>query len=199
MSRFGSGGALSRRVDYTGQVDTVYLGAWRRETLLACGGFDEMLVRNQDDELNLRLKRSGGMIWQSSAIRSYYEPRDSYRALFRQFFQYGYWKVPVMRKHRLPASPRQVAPFLFVSAIFLLALGALASTALQMLFVAVLGTYFACITAASGSLVNPRRGLRIGGALTCMHFGYGLGFGRGLLDFLVLRRGPNAHAAQLTR
>lgn len=199
MSRFGSGGALSRSVDYTGQVDTVYLGAWRRETLLACGGFDETLVRNQDDELNLRLKRTGGKIWQSSAIRSYYEPRDSYGSLFRQFHQYGYWKVPVIRKHRLPASPRQLAPFLFVSAICVLAFGALASTALQMLFGAVLGTYLAGIAAASGLLANPWRGLRVAGALICMHFGYGLGFGRGLLDFVVLRRGPHAQAVRLTR
>jgi glycosyltransferase involved in cell wall biosynthesis len=199
MSRFGSGGALSRSVDYTGAVDTVYLGAWRRETLIASGGFDEGLVRNQDDELNLRLKRGGGRIWQSAAIRSYYVPRDSYGALFRQFHQYGYWKVPVIRKHRLPASPRQLAPFLFVSFVCLLALGALASPAFRVLFAGVLGSYLLGVAIASGALVRPRHGIRVAAGLMCMHFGYGIGFGRGLLDIIILRRGPRAQAAQLTR
>jgi succinoglycan biosynthesis protein ExoA len=199
MSRFGSGGALSRNVDYTGPVDTVYLGSWLRETLLAAGGFDEALVRNQDDELNLRLKRAGGQIWQSADIRSYYVPRDSYGALFRQFHQYGYWKVPVIRKHRLPASPRQLAPFLFVATFSLLGLGSLVNSIAQLLFAALLVAYLLGIAAASGILAIPRRGMRVSAALICMHFGYGFGFGRGLLDFIVLRRGPSAQAARLTR
>ncbi|MDE2147333.1 MAG: glycosyltransferase, partial [Burkholderiales bacterium] len=62
-SRFGSGGAASRRIDFTGAVDTVYLGAWRRDELLRLGGFDERLVRNQDDELALRITRGGGLVW----------------------------------------------------------------------------------------------------------------------------------------
>ena len=73
-SAFGSGGAKSRRTDYTGSVDTVYLGAWWRVDLMALGGFDEDLVRNQDDELCLRIRHSGGTVWQSAAIRSCYIP-----------------------------------------------------------------------------------------------------------------------------
>ena len=141
QSRFGSGGAASRRVDFSGPVDTVYLGAWRREELLRLGGFDESLVRNQDDELSLRIVRAGGGVWQSATIQSCYTPRGSFVALFRQFYQYGYWKVPVIRKHRLPASPRHLAPFAFVASLVGLALLAPWSMLAQGALAAVLVVY----------------------------------------------------------
>lgn len=199
MSRLGSGGALSRDTSYTGPVDTVYLGTWLRETLLAADGFDETLVRNEDDELNLRLKRAGGVIWQDAAIRSYYIPRNSYRALSRQFGQYGYWKVPVIRKHRLPASPRQVAPFLFLVAVFALAVVWIIYPLAGWLLGALVFVYLSGVLGASNVLARPFHGSRVAKAMFCMHLGYGLGFARGLLDFLLLRREPAARATQLTR
>ncbi len=124
-SRFSTGGARFHDVSYRGWTDTVPYGCWRKSTLLRIGLFDEGLVRNQDDELNLRLLRSGGRIWQDPEIRSWYSPRPKLRALFRQYFQYGYWKVAVIRKHRLPASWRHLVPVLFVLANIVLAVGLL--------------------------------------------------------------------------
>ena len=199
-SRFGSGGAASRRVDYSGEVDTVYLGAWRREELLDLGGFDEALVRNQDDELNLRIVRNGGHVWQSAAIRSWYTPRGSFKALFRQFYQYGYWKVPVIRKHRLPASPRHLAPVAFVGLLALLALGAPWWAPAAWALAGLAGFYAAVALAAALSAASSvAQAPAIALAYACMHFGYGLGFGRGLLDFLLLRRAPGSAATRLTR
>jgi len=115
-SRFSTGGARFHDDGYTGYVDTVTYGCWRKETLLKLGLFDEQLVRNQDDELNLRLIRSGGKIWQSSGIVSWYRPRATLSALFRQYFQYGFWKVRVIRKHKIPGSWRHLIPGTFVLA-----------------------------------------------------------------------------------
>ncbi|MEP7353431.1 MAG: glycosyltransferase family 2 protein, partial [Acidobacteriota bacterium] len=115
-SRFACGGARFHDGDYEGYVDTVPYGCWHRETFDKIGLFDEALVRNQDDEFNLRLTRAGGKIWQSSAIRSWYSPRAAIGPLFRQYFQYGFWKVAVVRKHRLPASWRHLIPAGFVAA-----------------------------------------------------------------------------------
>src|SRR5262249_47627952 len=109
-SRFSTGGAKFHDERYEGYVDTVTYGCWHKSTLERLGLFDETLARNQDDELNLRLVRAGGKIWQSAAVVSWYRPRSSISALCRQYFQYGFWKVAVIRKHVLPASWRHLAP-----------------------------------------------------------------------------------------
>jgi succinoglycan biosynthesis protein ExoA len=203
QSRFGSGGAASRRHDYSGPVDTVYLGAWRRETLLALGGFDEALVRNQDDELNLRITRQGGKVWQSSSIRSRYTPRASLVALCRQFHQYGYWKIPVLQKHRLPAAVRHVAPFCFLVLLVALAIAAPFSRASAAVLAVLVGVYgvaalvFAWRAGASKSTAVDVPA--VAAALVCMHVGYASGFGRGIWDFVVLRRHADAAMKRLTR
>lgn len=202
-SRFGSGGAASRRAGHDGPVDTVYLGCWRRADLLALGGFDEALVRNQDDELALRIVRSGGQVWQSPAIRSWYAPRASFQALFRQFFQYGYWKVAVIRKHRLPASPRHLVPFLLVAVLAVLFLASLVWPPAALPLLVLMLLYGGAALQQAARLAQPwpdlRETLGIAGAFVCMHFGYGLGFGQALFDTLVLRRPPGAVATRLTR
>jgi glycosyltransferase involved in cell wall biosynthesis len=202
QSRFGSGGAASRRRDFSGPVDTVYLGAWRRRQLLALGGFDESLVRNQDDELNLRIVRSGGSVWQSSTIRSVYSPRGSLAALFRQFHQYGYWKIPVLQKHHVPASARHVGPFGFLLVLLLLAAASPFSLAAALAFAGLAGGYLVAAMwfarrATSGGRLKETVAVAL--AFGCMHFGYASGFGRGIWDFVVLRRKPGASMTRLTR
>lgn len=202
-SRFGSGGAASRRPDLEGEVDTVYLGAWRRTDLQRLGGFDPALVRNQDDELALRIVRGGGRVWQSARIRSWYTPRGSFSALFRQFWQYGYWKVAVIRKHRLPASPRHLVPFAFVAVLAVLAATGLVWAPARTALMAVLGVYALAALGSAAIMARPwsepLQWLGIAAASACMHAGYGLGFARGLWDFAVVRRAPGATATRLTR
>src|SRR5436190_10646704 len=118
-SAFAVGGARSHKTDYEGYVDTVIYGCWKKSVFERVGYFDEELVRNQDDEHNLRLIRAGGKIYQSPRIRSWYHVRGSLTALFRQYMQYGYWKALVIRKHRIPASFRHLVPGLFVGCLCL--------------------------------------------------------------------------------
>ena len=107
---FACGGARFHDARYEGYVDTVPYGCWRKSTFERLGGFDERLTRNQDDELNLRIISAGGKIWQSPMIQSWYRPRKNLTALFQQYFQYGFWKIAVIRKHRRPASWRHLIP-----------------------------------------------------------------------------------------
>jgi succinoglycan biosynthesis protein ExoA len=123
---FASGGAKFRDPRYEGPVDTVTYGCWRKSTLERIGMFDETLVRSQDDELNRRLVSNGGKVWQSPKIISWYRPRNTLSALAWQYFQYGFWKVAVIRKHRRLASWRNLVPgsCLFAGVVLLLGAGA---------------------------------------------------------------------------
>ncbi|MEY3680933.1 MAG: Poly-beta,6-N-acetyl-D-glucosamine synthase, partial [Actinomycetota bacterium] len=91
-SPFGMGGAKFHSGGAEGPVDTVYLGVFRRAAIEAVGLFDETLARNQDYELNIRLRKSGGTVWFDPALHVTYRPRPTLRALARQYAEYGAWK-----------------------------------------------------------------------------------------------------------
>ncbi len=193
------GGARSRDLRYEGEVDTVYLGCWPRPVLDRVGLFDEALVRNQDDEHNLRLRRHGGRIWQSPAIRSTYRPRDSLRHLFAQQRQYGYWRPFVLRKHGQPGAPRQLVPAAFVAAVAgSVALAAWTAVPLVALAVAYAGYLALASAAAAQAAMEWALVPRLPATIAAFHFGYGLGTWRGLWD-VARSRQPSAHFARITR
>lgn len=201
-SFFAVGGARFHDVNYEGYVDTITYGCWYRDTLFKIGLFDEELVRNQDDELNLRLIRAGGKIWQSTRIKSWYHPRSSLQGLFWQYLQYGYWKVRVIQKHRLPAAWRHLAPglFIFFALVNLILLPWV--TWAPSLLLAQIGIYcLASMTAAFNTA--KKEGWKLFPIMplvfACFHFGYGLGFLKGLMDFFILRRSPSRKMEVLTR
>lgn len=206
-SPFCAGGARSRDVHHDGPVDTVAYGCWRRETLLAIGLFDEELVRNQDDELNLRLSRAGCRIHQSTAIVSWYRPRSSPTALFRQQLQYGYWKVRVIRKHRLPASWRHLVPAAWVASLGLLTpLAAIDSPIAALagpLLTAELALYGSATLLATLAATASSRKLCYAPALPLLfalcHLGYGAGFLAGMADSLRRQRRASRSFTGLSR
>ena len=202
QSRWVAGGALSRRLDHEGRADTVYLGSWPRRSFERFGGFDEALVRNQDDEHNLRIVKGGGCVWQSARIRSGYRPRAHWSQVFRQYLQYGYWKPFVMKKHGQAASIRQAVPGGFVAVLALAALVALAGRTLWPL-AALVGAYALCVlamtaaVARAGSLPLPVL-LRVPAVIAAYHVGYGIGSLIGWWDAWRHGRG-RARFARLTR
>lgn len=202
-SPFSSGGAGSHRPEYEGPIDTVYLGCWYKKTLLRLGLFDEGLVRNQDDELNLRLIRSGGTIWQSPSIRSWYYPRASLLALFKQYMQYGYWKVRVIQKHRIPASIRHLVPGGFVGMLLVLSILSLAFLWARLSLFGLISLYLCANFGASLITCRQPANWKYIPAMPLVfaayHFGYGWGFLRGVFDFLLLQRGGRAAYEKITR
>ena len=203
QSPFSSGGARSHDIHFEGEVDSVYLGCWYKSTLMDIGLFDEELVRNQDDELNLRLVRQGLTVWQSPAIKSFYFPRSSLFQLFKQYSQYGYWKVRVIQKHHLPASMRHLVPSLFV---ILLAISAILSPFSKMaftIFIASTSLYLSINIIVSiitcKKFENIKYLFAIPFIFICFHFGYGWGFLRGIWDFIILKQSSNSKYQKLTR
>jgi len=218
-SPFSVGGASWHSIDYEGPAGTVFGGFYRREVFDRIGLFDEEMVRNQDDELNFRLELAGGTIWQSRAIRSWYWPRSTLSGLFRQYEQYGYWKVRVMQKHGRTPALRHYVPAAFVLGLAvpafvavaagLASLGTLSPTlgraavAAAAVLVVELVSYLVVLAIASVTTAK-----RFGWDLlpilpltfACYHVSYGVGFLRGLIDFGLPRRtaAPTA-MSQLTR
>ena len=102
-SRFHTGGGAA-------SVDTVYLGAFRKQALIAVGGFDERFIRAQDWELNYRLRQAGGKIFFDPRLHVTYRPRSSVKALAKQYFEYGRWRRVVSRRHQGTINYRYLAP-----------------------------------------------------------------------------------------
>lgn len=183
-SPFSVGNAQFHFAEFEGEVDTVTYGFWRKDTLERLRGFDEQLVRNQDDELNLRIREAGGTIWQSPRIRSWYIPRHRLRDLFQQYFQYGFWKVAVIRKHRKPASLRHLVPGAFLG--FLLLCTILAPwSRLAWVAGAVSITAYLLFLLAGSISISVKKGWKVFPllplAIATFHFGYGIGFLTGML------------------
>ena len=214
-SPFSVGGARFHDTNHQGYVDTVTYGCWPRSTFEKFGLFDEELVRNQDDEHNLRIIRGGGKVYQSPNIKSWYQPRGSLGALFKQYMQYGYWKVRVIQKHKHPASWRHLVPAAFLLVLMLLfllsafcfpwpvkSLAYFTGLLSAFCFLSLLSAYALALITAS-LLTAAKAGWNLLPVLpvvfACYHFGYGLGFLRGVLDFVILHRGASASFAKLTR
>jgi succinoglycan biosynthesis protein ExoA len=175
-SPFGAGGAAYRSGTEPGPVDTVYLGVFRREALVAVGGFHPGMTRNQDAELNLRLAAAGFQVWFEPELSVSYHPRETLRGLASQYHQYGRWRRVTAGLHGGSLRARQLAaPSLVV--------GLLGSVVLALVTgwwwppVVAIGGYAVAVLAA-GAAAAPRPGLavRTALALATMHLAWGLGF-----------------------
>ena len=190
-SPFGVGGSAFRTVvDKTMLVDTVPFPAYTRRAIDIAGPFDEDLVRNQDDEYNYRLRKLGARILLASDVRSDYYSRTSLRSLWRQYYQYGFYKVRVMQKHVLQMQLRHFVPPAFV--LFLIGGLLLSPVSLwvQRVWLLVLLTY-ALATLLASAATAKRTGCQpwlLPVAFPILHLSYGSGFLAGLLVFAMRRR-----------
>jgi succinoglycan biosynthesis protein ExoA len=161
------------------ETDTVTFGAFRPEAFARAGLFDESLVRNQDDEFNLRLRRAGGRIVLDPEITVMYRPRGSIRRVWRQYFEYGLWKVPVMVKHRRVLTLRSMAPpaFMLGTAVLLAGIRYPAARRLLLLQWSVYGS--AALLFGIRSLREREEPMellpRVLAAFPAFHLGYGSG------------------------
>ena len=192
QSPIAVGGASSHDLKFEGPLDSVWGGFYDREVFDRVGVFDEELVRNQDDELNYRVTRAGGTIWQSPSIRYTYICRDSIPLLFKQYSQYGYWKVRVIQKHRMPASARHLVPGVFVGTVGLLGLAAVFSSVARYGLLVIIALY-AALLGGTALWISWREKswntfLVLPLVLGTFHVAYGVGFLEGVWDFMVLKK-----------
>jgi len=166
-SRFHTGGEA-------GEVDTVYLGAFRREALLAIGGFDERFTRAQDWELNFRLRENGGLVYFDPRLHVTYRPRSTVKALAKQYFEYGRWRRVVSRRHSGTINYRYLAPPIAVAGFTLSVLLGLLIHPVLLLPAAIYLFFIAIASVKIGSSLLEIALLLV--VLPTMHFSWGAGF-----------------------
>jgi succinoglycan biosynthesis protein ExoA len=186
-SEFGVGGSAFRTVrDRAMLTDTVAFPAYTRAIIDKAGPYDVELVRNQDDEYNYRLRELRAKILLTPDIQSKYHSRNSLRALCRQYYQYGFYKVRVMQKHPYQMRPRQFVPPLFVAGVIGGAvLGAIIPVVLQ-LWAGALILYTIVNVGFSAHLASQHGWSHLPRLLSVfltLHMSYGLGFLAGLVRF----------------
>lgn len=166
-SRFHTGGEA-------GEVDTVYLGAFRREAITAAGGFDERYTRAQDWELNYRLRKNGGLIYFDPRLQVTYRPRPNLRKLAKQYFQYGTWRRVVSRSHSGTINLRYLAPpVTLLGSLF----SAIAGTLLHPFLYLPLAVYGLFIGVSAALIARSlREFLTLLAVIPTMHFAWGAGF-----------------------
>ncbi|MDU5108612.1 glycosyltransferase family 2 protein [Clostridium sp.] len=187
---FGVGNALFRYSDKEAFVDTVGFGAYDRNFIIDIGLFDEELVRNQDDELNFRVQKSGKKILLNPKIKLTYYSRGDFKKLWRQYYQYGFWKVRVIQKHNKPASVRHLIPLVFV--LFLL-FGGIASIFSKLILGGYLLTIllYLILDTIFSIKISKKKSFKLLPYLfitfPILHISYGIGFILGLFNFYIFK------------
>jgi succinoglycan biosynthesis protein ExoA len=194
---FGPGTARFRFARRREEVDTVYLGAFPRRVFLRHGGFNEELVRNQDYELNYRIRQGGGKVVVDPTVRSSYRTRPTLGALWRQYSSYGFWKVAMLRQHPRSLRPRQLAAPLLVLLVLATVATALAAFAWPQLTVArralvAVAALYGTANLGVSLWVAARRGWRLLPLLPIVFSIFHLAWGTGFLWGLARTLAPTA-------
>ncbi|MCF8368468.1 MAG: glycosyltransferase family 2 protein [Bacteroidales bacterium] len=178
------------------KVDTVPFGCYKREVFDKIGLFDEELTRNQDDEFNARLVRSGGSIYLLPEVKIKYFARENFSKMSKMFYQYGLFKPLVNKKVGAPATIRQFAPITLLT--FFIATGILSffSGIFQIILLAGALTYLLPVTLISIiESYKHKEGISFGFSLLLafpiIHFSYGWGYLEGVIRFVVLGKTKN--------
>lgn len=199
-SPFGVGNAHFRTADRDGYVDTVGFPAYKKEVFEKVGLFNESLTRNQDDEFNYRVTKSGYKIYLNRKIKSEYFVRGDFSKLFHQYYQYGFWKVFVNKIHGTVTTTRQLIPPVFVS---FLAIGFLISWLswfLAGMYVGIILLYLvAAVFFAAKQSTSAIESFRIVYAFMILHIAYGAGYLSALWQVAILGKKPDSKVEKLTR
>jgi glycosyltransferase involved in cell wall biosynthesis len=182
-SPLGVGGADYRSAEREGFVDTVFCGAFRRRVFETVGMFDPGAITNEDAELNQRILAAGGRVYLSRDIVAHYYPRDSFRALAKQYFRYGKGRARTLLKHKTFPTPRPLVPFLSL-------LGGAALLTISTLRPLRLPAFagYGLVCAIEALRVGRKAGLDalpvVWAIFPVLHVSHGVGFAAGLVHYL---------------
>lgn len=200
-SKFGVGFNNFRTITNDVFVDTVTPPAFRKSIFDELGYFDERLTRNQDDDFSYRIIKEGYKILLKSNISFQYFVRASFSKLFKQYRQYGYWKVFVNKKHKTVTTLRQLFPLFFLISILLFPILIMINSKFSYPFLLELTTYVV-LNFIFSLKTNGLNFIHIFKQMyTCfiLHISYGFGYLEGIIDFLILNTNPSGKNETLSR
>lgn len=200
-TKFGIGFSNKRLFSKDTYADTVGSPSFRREIFDEIGFFDEVLTRNQDDDFSFRLTKHKYKILLKANIWMKYKVRASFNMLFRQYKQYGYWKVFVNKKHKTVTTLRQLFPMIFIVSFCLLTLLSFVSPfffyllIIKLFLYTTLNLFFSFIDNGFNftDLVKQMYTYLI------LHISYGSGYLEGIYDFVLFNKSPNKKNEKLSR
>jgi cellulose synthase/poly-beta-1,6-N-acetylglucosamine synthase-like glycosyltransferase len=196
-SKFGVGIGNVHSLTKSSFTDTAGAPIFKKSIFNEVGLFDEELVRNQDDEMSYRITNAGYKIYTTIDTKAKYTVRNKINNVFKQYFQYGYWKVYVNVKHRTITTVRQIFPLLFVMFLFLFGISSCFLKVFPIYLIAILIYIVIATSSSKGNSLLQK--LKITSIIFIIHLGYGLGYAEGILHFILLRRDPSENAKKLTR
>ena len=173
-SKLGVGSSKFHTGGSAGESETVYLGTFKKSAVLAVGGFDERYIRAQDWELNYRLRKNGGLIWFDPRLVVTYRPRNTFRKLAKQYFQYGRWRRVITRQHQNTTNFRYLAPPI---AVLIILLSVFFAVLLDPVLITPVMIYLASLIAGGifiGKKITDK--LLMPFVLATMHLSWGIGF-----------------------
>jgi succinoglycan biosynthesis protein ExoA len=177
-SRFGVGGSVYSDRRERAFVDTVQGGVYRRSALADVGGFAETMLVGEDEECNWRLRRAGYDIVLDVGLRFRYTTRSSWKALYRQYRNYGLSRVRVVTAHPDFARPRHFIPSLFLAGVSALLVGSIFSERARAALVVAVASYSTGAFAAATAVTRDGdRSLSpyVAACFAAQHAGYGIG------------------------
>lgn len=199
----GIGNAMHHFANFKGYTEGAPFPAFRREVFSKVGYFDENFVRNEDDEFNYRIIQAGGKIFVSPVVKSVYFVRGSPKLLFKQYLQYGFWRIATLKKYKRPTTLRQIIPALFyISMTTLFLIGLLLKQLIIALCLPIIyGISLFIIGIYSSLKAGWAVAWRVPLAMGIIHAGYALGFLYGLPAFILQPDSicRNSHMGKLSR
>ena len=198
---FGMGLGNFRTLEKSGYTDTVTSPMYPFRVFEKIGYFDEELIRNQDDDFNFRVTQAGGKIYYDASIFLKYYVRGNGPGLKRQFFQYGYWKVYVNKKHKAVTTLRQLIPPLFVLYCCTLVVSLLLYTHILVKVYWIPFYLYTLLLLLNSFRLSDKAGEFWDFIKTflILHFSYGFGYLRGIIEFIFLGKKPSERQKRLSR
>jgi len=192
-NKFGVGNSYFRiGVNKPIMVDTVPFGCYKKEVFEKIGLFDIDLTRNQDDEFNARLIQNGGKIFLIPEIKIKYYARQNLEQLAKMFYQYGYFKPLVNLKLKTPTTIRQFIPPLFVLFVVFGVILSFVNYTFLFSFILGVGFYILVNILVSYKISKEKNNLKLLLNLVksffIIHFSYGIGYLKGILDFIIFKK-----------